>query len=46
MDAMAEYKEFDTVDDMIQHIVHEWWGYIDAEDIVIGENRGPDEGIG
>lgn len=46
MDAMAEYKEFDTVDDMIQHIVHEWWGYIDAEDIVIGENRGPDERIG
>ena len=44
-EAMKEYQEFDTVDEMIQHIVHEWWGYIDAEDIVIGESHGSDDRI-
>ena len=45
-DAMAEYKEFDSVDEMIHHIVHEWSGYISAEDISIGENQGADDRIG
>ena len=45
-EAMKEYQEFDTVDEMIQYIVKDWSGYISAEDISVGKIQGEDDRIG
>ena len=52
-EAMAEAREFDTVEDMKRHILQEWavWNtdgitMFDMDDIVIGEILGDDDRIG
>lgn len=45
-EAMKEYQEFDTIDEMIQYIVKDWFGYVSAEDISVGEIQGEDDRIG
>ena len=49
-DAMKEYREFNTVEEMKKFIVDDWnnqWGHVmDVEDIEIGESLGSDERIG
>lgn len=46
IEAMKEYKEFDTIDEMKNHVVQYYDGMVKFEDIVIGEIMGEDERIG
>ena len=53
-EAMAEAKEFDTVEDMKDHVWHTWNDWVlnrqndlfEIEDIVIGDVVGDDDRIG
>lgn len=45
-DAMKEYHEFETIDEMKQYIVSQHNGMISINDIVITEDYGEDKRIG
>lgn len=45
-EAMEHYKEFNTIDEMKQHIVDYFDGMVKYEDIIIGEIIGEDDRIG
>lgn len=45
-DAMAEYREFDSIAKMLKHIESQLNGYVSTSDIVIGEAHGKDERVG
>lgn len=44
-DAMAEMKTFNTLDEMFEHIVQDWYGYLTAEDLSVTDNLGNDKRI-
>lgn len=45
-EAMTEYKEFDSMDDLKKYVANEHTPYVDVDDIVIGDSDGPDHRIG
>ena len=45
-EAMSEYREFDSVEGLIEHVVNNNHGMISAEDVVIGQVIGDDHRIG
>lgn len=45
-ESMELYKEFDTVDQMFEHIVSQWHGFIDKDDLSYSEPMGNDDRIG
>lgn len=45
-DAMAEAKEFDSIEDMKNHIVEDWRGYVSFEDIVLSDEVHEDNRVG
>lgn len=44
-DAMAEMKTFNTLDEMFEHIVQDWCGYLTTEDLSVTDNLGKDKRI-
>ena len=45
-EAMKGYREFNTVEELIQYVADSWDGFIDTDDIVIGDVLGSDDRIG
>lgn len=45
-ESMTKYKEFDSVEELVQHIIEENKGYIPKEDIIISPVIGADSRIG
>ncbi|WP_297419735.1 hypothetical protein [Clostridium sp.] len=45
-DAMAEAKEFDTVEEMKEYIVKQWRNQFDISDVVLGNETIDDDRIG